>query len=76
MSKTRENKLEDMLKRLEWGSMAQGQGTGYMSSGPGPWFPACPYCGGLMPGSGAEAHFVTSAIGHQPDCKLKELLRG
>ena len=65
--------LERWRTRLEWSSFRQGQGSGYMSSGgDGPLIPACPFCGQLKPGPRAESNFIAEAIGHKPDCELRQ----
>ena len=69
-------KIEKLLKELEWTGYQQGQGYGYMGSGnDGPVFPACPICNGIKPKSGAEREFDSSAIGHQPRCRMKSVLK-
>lgn len=63
--------LERWRTRLEWSSFRQGQGSGYMSSGgDGPLLPACPLCGHLKPGAGANGHFRAEFIDHKPDCEF------
>jgi hypothetical protein len=63
--------LERWRTRLEWSSFRQGQGSGYMSSGgDGPLLPACPLCGHLKPGAGANGHFRAEFIGHKSDCEF------
>ncbi len=39
----------DLLERLEWTGSREGPGDGPMDSGPGRHYPACPYCGRLLP---------------------------
>ena len=68
--------LIKFIRKLEWASYAQGQGSGFMSSGgDGQLYPACPVCGGIKPGSGAEGDFMRSAIGHYRGCQMKEILK-
>src|SRR5215218_1499018 len=58
--------------RLEWSSFRQGQGSGYMSSGSdGPLLPACPHCGHLKPGRGAESNFKAEFVGQKADCEFR-----
>jgi len=66
--------MVQLLKRLEWSSFQQGQGSGYMSSGgDGPWIPACPICRNVHPEKG-KSEFIAEALGHKPDCELLKFL--
>ena len=58
-----------ILQAVEWNGAKMGQGNGPMSSGPGPLFAACPYCGGLKEPNG---HFLASAVGHRPTCIIAQ----
>ena len=65
-----------LLHELEWSGSERGQGSGYMSSGgDGPLIRACPICRGIDPSDRlAHSHFMGSAHGHRPDCKLSKAL--
>jgi hypothetical protein len=66
--------MVQLLKRLEWSSFTQGQGSGYMSSGgDGPWIPTCPICRNVHPEKG-KGDFIAEALGHKPDCELRKFL--
>ncbi len=67
--------LKEMLKRLEWASVREGPGSGYMSSGgDGARIPACPICRIVHPEKG-KSDFIAEALGHKPDCELLAVLR-
>jgi hypothetical protein len=59
----------------QWSSQRQGPGSGPMfSGGDGKWYPACPECGGIKPGVGAESVFMAEAIGHKTNCRIARCL--
>jgi hypothetical protein len=64
-----------VLKRVEWAGTRQGQGSS-MGSNDGYSYPACPECGQIKPGIGADEDFMGCAIGHKPSCKLAAILKG
>jgi hypothetical protein len=63
-----------LLKRLEWSSYEEGPGNGFMDSGPGRWFRACPTCHQVCPDEPWEGSFNKSAVGHKKSCELKKLI--
>jgi hypothetical protein len=64
-----------MLKRLEWAGCKEGPGSGFMDSGPGTQYPACPICGGIDPRSKGWIDFRKEAIGHTSYCSLRRLIK-
>ena len=71
---TKVETLIKLAKSLEWSSTVQGEGTS-MGRNNGTHYPACPKCGGIKPGSGAERDFNESAIGHGSKCPLYQSIK-
>lgn len=60
------------IDQIEWSGAAQGPGYGpHGSGGDGPWYAACPTCGGLREPNG---DFNDSAVGHRSGCRMAAAL--
>lgn len=64
------DRIHDLLKKLEWSDRRQGPGTS-MRANDGYFYAACPVCRQLKE---VNLDFRQEAVGHKPDCELKIVL--
>lgn len=61
-----------LLRELEWSARRKGTSGDREGDTSGHMYPACPCCGGLEKANG---DFIAEAVGHRPDCRLKEAIQ-
>lgn len=67
--------LMSVVRKIEWSSYQQGQGSGFMGSGGDGWLVSCcPVCHGINPDDPGKIEFVEESHGHRKNCIIKKAL--